>query len=86
MEPKMPLYDMENWTVQRWYTSTRYYRVEISQDLFGNWLCRCQWGGRGNRRGNNKTIVAGTYSDALTYLKGIGKRRQQRGYSPTLPA
>lgn len=70
----------ERWITQRWQTARRYYVVEVTQDLFGNWLVKRSWGGLGSHRSNSVTMPANDYKQALKLLEDVAKRRQQRGY------
>lgn len=71
---------VEHWLTRRWQTDTRYYVVEVTQDLFGYWLVKRTWGGLGNHRGNSVTTLANDYAQALKLLEEVTKRRRQRGY------
>jgi len=85
-------YDLHLWRTWRWESETRYYLVQLKQDLFGQWCLLCSWGGRLNRHGNSQTRYLNSREEADTILQSIGKRREGRGYllknlldtSPTL--
>lgn len=64
----------------RWETDSRYYEVAVGYDLLGDCVLTKRWGGLGNRRGGQKTIVVG-YDLVMAVLPGVYKRRAQRGYS-----
>ena len=73
-------YYPDQWITRRWETDTRYYAVEVCQDLFGEWLVKRSWGGQRNLRGNSLTTYAEDHAHALTMLDGVAKRRRARGY------
>lgn len=77
--PSSPI-EVDRWITKRWQTHRRYYVVEVTQNLWGNWLVRRSWGGLGNHRGNSMTTLAADYEQALQLLEEVTKRRQQRGY------
>ena len=37
-------YQVENWRRQDWCKNTRYYSVELKQNLFGQWIVLRRWG------------------------------------------
>lgn len=78
----MRRYQPELWQSHRWQTDTRYYMAEISQDLWGHWLIRREWGGRTNARGNAQSLSVASYEEALVLLNATFQRRAQRGYTP----
>ena len=71
---------LDCWIRERWTTASRYYKVEIMQDLFGVWLVRRSWGGLMNHRGNSLSTPAESYEHACALLAEVEKRRTQRGY------
>lgn len=73
----------ERWLTKRWQTDTRYYVVEVTQDLFGNWLVKRSWGGLRSHRGSSLTLPADNYDHALALLAAVEKRRKGRRYTPT---
>ena len=74
------MYQVERWAVRRWQTATRYYTVEVIQDLFGDWCLRSSWGGLGARSGQARVTSMPDYLAAITALQQIDKRRRARGY------
>jgi predicted DNA-binding WGR domain protein len=68
------------WLTQRWQKGDRYYVAEVVQDLFGLWLVKRSWGSIHTHRGNNKTVVASNYEQAVKLFQTIEKRRKARGY------
>lgn len=65
---------------QRWEKGTRYYQVDVGQDLWGQWMLVQRWGRRGTALGQTRCIPCGAYADALHRLAQIRRRRLQRGY------
>lgn len=76
----LPYLGFEYWSKTCWQTATRYYVAEIMQDLFGTWVLRRSWGGRGSRAGNSKIVVATDYEHAVQLLETVAKQRKARGY------
>ena len=69
------------WIQQRWEKGTRYYEVYLQQDLWGDWVLTRVWGGRGTALGQIRDMPCTGYSDGLTMLGEVEKRRKQRGYA-----
>jgi predicted DNA-binding WGR domain protein len=65
---------------RRWERGTRYYQVEVSQDLWGQWVLIQRWGRRGTRLGQTRRVPCDAYADALRLLARIQRRRVQHGY------
>jgi predicted DNA-binding WGR domain protein len=66
--------------LRRWTTPTRYYRVLVQQNLFGNWELVRAWGGVGTKFGRLTVQPAVDYDQAVLMLEGESRRRGQRGY------
>lgn len=76
----MHCYMPDRWQRHRWQTDSRFYIVEVTQDLFGHWqLHRC-WGSRTSARGNEQRLFADSYEEAIRLFQVTAKRRKQRGY------
>ena len=73
-------YDTDKWEITRWHTETRYYTIEITQDLFGEWICCRTWGARHSKRGRCLINQAENYDDAIILRDTIAKQRVKRGY------
>lgn len=69
-------------TLQRWINSKqdRYYLVDLTQDLFGDWILVLCWGALGSRRGRLRLVAVPSRAEGLMRLEAIARRRQQRGY------
>lgn len=72
------------WSKHRWESDTRYYEVLLHQDLWHNWIVTRIWGGRNTRLGRFKSDPCASYQDGIKRLRGIHRRRLQRGYAPVL--
>ena len=65
-----------------WLKDTRYYSIELIQDLFGNWIVKCSWGRhKTNGAGRSKSTVCGNYEQALPAYRKEQTRRVKRGYT-----
>jgi hypothetical protein len=58
----------------------RYYRVILSQDLFGDWVVTRVWGGIGKATGRITHAPCASYEEAMILIQGISKTRKRRGY------
>jgi hypothetical protein len=69
--------------VRRWVheEKRRYYQVHLVEDLFGEWTLISCWGGLDSHRGGMRTTGVESYASGLEQIRGIEKRRKQRGYS-----
>lgn len=59
--------------------SVRYYKAEITRDLF-DLIVFCRWGTIGTKRGNVKSHVVESFEQANLVIDEIKKRRTSRGY------
>lgn len=58
----------------------RWYRCELRQDLFGNWVLVREWGGvKSGKRGSKETVCE-RYEEGKTLFCEVAKRREKRGY------
>lgn len=65
---------------RRWERGTRYYQVDVCQDLWGQWVLIQRWGRRGTALGQTRRVPCDAYADALSRLARIQRRRFQHGY------
>ena len=74
-------YDLEHWQSSHWSKGTRYYCIELCQNLFGDWVIRRTWG-RKNTVGSGKLLTITCYSreEALALYQKQQARRTKRGY------
>ncbi len=75
--------DLEHWQTQHWYKSEnrRFYRVELHQDLFGNWLLTRTWGSA-YKLGRQVSECLDSWEDGLIVLQRIRKQRAAKHYQP----
>lgn len=66
---------------REWESPTRYYRLEIAQDMFGMWVITRLWKGRFSKKGSKLTISTDDKDAALQWLDKIGKQRAKKGYT-----
>jgi hypothetical protein len=72
---------------QRWINAekARYYRVQLEEDLFGDWNLVACWGALHSRQGGMRVTALASLDDGVEQLERIAKRRRQRGYLPVGP-
>jgi len=73
-------YCIDRWQLKIWHSETRYYRAEIKQDLFGQWLMECQWSGLWQKGGRRTITPLNSYEEGQIAMKAIEKKRQAHGY------
>lgn len=67
-------------TALTWHTHTRYYRIKIQKDLFGDLAVLCIWGSKQNKHGNYKLIPCRNSSEVRATVRQLSKLRKQHGY------
>ena len=69
-------------TSYRWenLTTQRYYKVILTQDLFGDWVVTKVWGGFRKAGGGSKNIPCQSYEECLKLIQKIALLRLKRGY------
>jgi predicted DNA-binding WGR domain protein len=67
----------------RWenHLTHRYYRVLLTQDLFGQWLLTKIWGGINQATGRITHFPYQSYEEAIKAIDQIAKIRIKRGYA-----
>ena len=65
---------------QRWEKGTRYYQVDLCQDLWRQWVLIKRWGRRGTALGQTRCVPCNSPTEALSLLARIQRRRVQHGY------
>lgn len=65
---------------RRWETATRYYTATVTVDLFGALVLVKQWGGLGNGRGGEATVLLVDQVAADSALSSLARRRIRHGY------
>ena len=76
-----PQYQMQHWTRKVWQSDSRYYRAEITQDLFGQWTLERQWSGLWQKGGRKVVELLDSVEQGLQQLDLIHKQRLARGYN-----
>ena len=59
----------------------RYYRIILSQDLFGEWVVTKIWGGIGKATGRVMHTHCVCHDDAIKLVDILYKTRKKRGYA-----
>ncbi len=73
-------YDTRWWQRLLWHTATRWYMVELSQDMFGKWVMEQSWGERSCRNGTSRKVYFDSWADANKALLSTMSRRAAKGY------
>jgi hypothetical protein len=68
----------------RWTSPSRYNLAVVQRNLFGQWELLRAWGGRGGRLRSFLVQPAVDRNDALDLLAREAKRRERRGYRPSV--
>jgi hypothetical protein len=77
-------YNLDLWRLKIWQTDTRYYRAEIKQDIFGQWVLECQWSGLNQKGGRHVVTPLTSIEAGLSALRAIEKKRNAHGYHEVL--
>ncbi|MDJ0903343.1 MAG: WGR domain-containing protein [Xenococcus sp. MO_188.B8] len=71
----------EQWLYSLWFKETRFYAIELSQDIFSHWIVTCTWGRyKTQGAGQSKTMECDDYDQALEIYHQEQTRRLKRGY------
>lgn len=62
----------------------RYYRVLLTQDLFGDWVVTRIWGGIDKANGRITHLYCDSYATGMKMIEKIAKLRISRGYTECL--
>ena len=74
-------YQLEKYLYSYWQKDTRFYIIELCQDLWGNWLLKKTWGSAAKRDlGRSISTVCPNYQTAVELYYKAEKRRLSRGY------
>ena len=68
----------------RWEKDTRYYLLQLEQDLFGEWVLTRVWGRKQSALGQLRREPFESQIQGLAQLIKEEKRRQGRGYVRTV--
>ena len=76
------MYQLEFWQSSIWQKDTRFYRVELCQDVFGNWIIKNTWGSAVKLDfGRSNSMVCSDYQTGLEEYKKQLAKRIKRGYA-----
>jgi hypothetical protein len=75
------VYEPEKWIRSIWRKGTRFYRLELCQNLWGNWVIRRTWGSAVLKDfGKSLDTECPDYERGLKTYGKLEKRREKRGY------
>ncbi|MGB5635561.1 MAG: WGR domain-containing protein [Waterburya sp.] len=77
---RMNSYTSDRWKSSLWRRDTRYYTIELRQNLFGEWIVVRSWGDLGSKRGRQLEQVCDNIKSAELVFKKAEKRRITRKY------
>jgi hypothetical protein len=76
------MYQLEKWQHSAWRKETRFYSIELCQNLFGNWIVKRTWGSAVKRDFGRETYsICPDYQTGLQWYEQQQSRRQKRGYN-----
>lgn len=74
-------YQLEKYLSSSWQKETRFYIIELCQDLWGNWLLKKTWGSAAKiDLGRSVSTVCSDYEAGVELYYKAEKRRLLRGY------
>lgn len=65
---------------ERWESEKQFYELQLSVDLFGDWILLRNWGSKFSGRRGMKRDVTVDESAALKTMKRARARRRSQGY------
>ena len=75
-------YQLEKYLYSSWQKDTRFYIIELCQDLWGNWLLKTTWGSAAKKDfGRSISTVCLDYEAGVKLYYKAQKRRLSRGYN-----
>ncbi|WP_036487545.1 WGR domain-containing protein [Myxosarcina sp. GI1] len=75
------MYQIELWQRSFWQKNTRFYTVELCQNLFGDWIVKKTWGSAVRLDyGRSNSVVCSDYQSGLEEYQKQQLRRRVRGY------
>lgn len=75
------MYQLEKVRRSVWQKDTRFYTLELCQDIFGNWIVKKTWGSAVKLDfGRSNSIICPDYQTGLLWYDKQNERRQKRGY------
>ncbi|MDJ0692361.1 MAG: hypothetical protein QNJ41_28220 [Xenococcaceae cyanobacterium MO_188.B32] len=74
-------YQLEKYLYSDWQKDTRFYIIELCQDLWGNWLLKKTWGSVAKRDfGRSISTICIDYETGVKLYQKAQMRRLLRGY------
>jgi hypothetical protein len=74
-------YQLDKWQHSSWQKDTRFYLLELCQDLFGNWIIKRTWGSSVKQDfGRSNSTICPDYQTGLIWYEKQASRRSRRGY------
>ena len=74
-------YQPDKWHYSTWKKNTRLYRIDLCQDIFGNWIVLRTWGSNLSRGAGRSTYtICHDFETAWDLFEKQENRRCQRGY------
>jgi hypothetical protein len=74
-------YEPEKWIQSKWRKGTRFYRLDLCQNLWGNWVVRRTWGSAVLKDfGKSLDTECLDRDIALEIYGKLERRREKRGY------
>lgn len=67
--------------ILRWESPQRYYAARVEQDLLGDWLISCAWGGLGNNNGAMQSMPLPSRDAANAAVDMVHERRIKHHYT-----
>lgn len=66
--------------ILRWESPQRYYAARVQQDLLGDWILSCAWGGLHNQNGNTASLPLPSREAANAAVDVVHERRTRHKY------
>lgn len=63
-----------------WQSDTRYYRVTLQKNLFGNWILIKSWGGLNNHLNGGTSCLIQNINDLDQIIASIDATRRKHSY------
>jgi predicted DNA-binding WGR domain protein len=74
-------YQYQRYQYSSWRKGTRFYGLELRQDIFGNWLVHKVWGSNRHRgSGQSQDLICDNYEEAEKVYQKQSQKRIKRGY------
>ena len=81
VKDSMLTYQLNKHLYSSWQKNTRFYSIELCQDLWGNWLLKKTWGSAAKRDfGRSISTICPDYETGVKLYYQAEKHRVSRGY------